>query len=343
MAFDSLRSCCCFSVPQRRKKLKWARARPPTAYYKQQAPPPPVTSQLSRHDGMGVILQDRPPSPYYYHKRLPASPTNKINETTLDAENQRMTLAVVTEVLKSIGEAISHVPYTICGLGAMVTYGFDSRLPSHVSILCPAYSKEAIKTWAAVSGMTLFPDQPNYFGTYSSDGKLRRVRIKYVEHGFESLTTIRVGRAKTLVLTLPAMIDQCARAFTSNWQPLTPRQRRVLAQDIFWLLHRVIDVSTSEQALMPERVPNVLSPMFWDVFTSIYPESVGLFSYAGLEFGLDSGPKVRKSAVRPYFSGVNNSEATLWTTLSLRSSNREQPIQHQRQRSNERILQCSFQ
>jgi hypothetical protein len=217
-------------------------------------------------------------SPYYYRKPLPMV----VAGSRSDIVDTEMEMEIIKEVLEAIGKSFDHVPYAVCGLAAMCVYGYTSRLPTHISIVCPSYSKDVIKCWAAVKGMLVSGDQPDKFGFRTSDGKLRDVRIKYMNTGFDGISTILFGPNETKLCSLPSLIDQVAKAFTMPNHHRASNYHHALALDIFWLLHRIIDEMAVEQVLSPGKVPHVIRTSFWERFTTTYPDAVVLFSDAGL-------------------------------------------------------------
>lgn len=217
---------------------------------------------------------------------------------------ERMDQAILVEVLETLEKALSHTPYAVCGLAAMAVWGFAGRFPSHVSITCPSYSKEAIKCWAGVHGMVLYPDDPNSFGLTSADGKTRRVRIKFLDRGFESLQVVAgppggyAGTQGTAlatsarILSLTSLLDLMARGYVSigcvDARPASESAlfaRRAFAQDIFWVLSRIADGGFIEEGAQPLNeclVPGVVDNRFWSPFTTTYPGAVQAFARAGL-------------------------------------------------------------
>lgn len=219
-----------------------------------------------------------------------------------------MTRAVLAEVLDALDAALCHTPYAVCGLAAMAVWGFGGRAPSHVSVVCPSHSAAAIRSWAAAAGMVLYPDRPDTIGlTTASDGVVRRVRIKFLSDGFEALRAVRpsgvydgaMGRSvptcRARVLALPSLLDLMARGYVraaeaeagGNW--VAACDRRAIAQDMFWVLFRLIDGGFVEEGAMPlaeADVPSVVDGRFWWAFTAAYPGAADTFAQAGLNPGL---------------------------------------------------------
>jgi hypothetical protein len=195
--------------------------------------------------------------------------------------------STLAEVLDTLGRVLNHVPYAVCGLAAMAAYGFTGRAPTHVSIMCPDYSKDVIRSWAAAAGLVLFDEgAPDMFGLRTTDGRLRRVRLKYIDpEGFEVLRTVAAtasdGGTGARVLVLPALVDHVAKAYIAERDPR--RNLPVLEGDVLWLLRRIAEDADPRQRLTAEQVPHVANPLFWDIFCCTYPDATELFARAGLD------------------------------------------------------------
>ncbi|OHX00014.1 hypothetical protein CSPAE12_01243 [Colletotrichum incanum] len=103
-----------------------------------------------------------------------------------------MTPVSTYQVLHRIGQTFSHVQYAVCGTAAILAYGNNARLSTHVSIVCPAYAQDVIKSWAAAtSGMLVYPGEPNIIGVADMDGDVWKVKIKPMvsDDSFETLST----------------------------------------------------------------------------------------------------------------------------------------------------------
>jgi hypothetical protein len=187
---------------------------------------------------------------------------------------------MLAEVLAAIGSAFYHVPYAVSGRAAMHAHGFVGRTPTHVSILCPEHSKNVIKSWAAVAGMVLSSDSPDQVKIKTSDGRMWRVRFKYVSSRFDELETVGLGI--TRVLGLASLVDQVAKAWVYTKNPET--EFPSLKRDMFWLLEKIVEKRKRNGGMLTAgQVPGVLNPLFWDVFTCVHPEAATMFAQAGLE------------------------------------------------------------
>jgi len=225
-----------------------------------------------------------------------------------------MSRAILAEVLDNLDRALCHTPYAVCGLAAMTVWGFTRRIPSHVSIICPSHSKEAIKCWAGVHGMVLYPDDPSCFGLTTTDGQTRRIRIKFLDSGFEALGVVvspsggyngARGTAMSTcasVLGLASLLNRMAKGYVhSGCADPAPLSRtalftkRAIAQDIFWVLFRIADGGFVEEGAMPLSefdIPGVVDDRFWSPFTAAYPGVVQAFALAGYVRGWPPGEAV---------------------------------------------------
>lgn len=212
-----------------------------------------------------------------------------------------MSPATTYEVLHRIGQTFSHVQHAVCGNAAMVAYGFTARPPSHVSVVCPVYAREVIKSWAAATGgMAIYPGDPDVIGVADADGEVWKVRIKPLDgaESFEMLETVGMAfggdGAVTRVLTMPALVNQIALSYVHERHVGDESRMAALAGDLVWLLGRICEEGAeSEHLLRAKSVPAVRDPRFWSDFTTAYPEIAGLFYDAG--FRPDGCPTIGDS------------------------------------------------
>ena len=250
--------------------------------------------------------------------------TSPPRQTSLPSQlpsSKFMDPASVGYVLDWLATNLDHIPYVVSGLGAMAAYGFTGRQPKHISIICPAHCHGVIRCWAATMGMNTVPNRPDIFSIPCPfpTAPPRRVRIKYLHEGFESLRICRVGPQRTRVLALSVLVDYIAKAYMQpeattrhptafdGWEGKDPVPRlTIYAMDIFWLLKRIQDEPA--QKIRWEDVPNVRNPLFFDLFDCMYPGAKKMFKKAGLKIkreGIERcvdatpslyGPRVRVSS-----------------------------------------------
>ncbi|KAK2018606.1 hypothetical protein LZ32DRAFT_653910 [Colletotrichum eremochloae] len=213
-----------------------------------------------------------------------------------------MTPASTYQVLHRIGQTFSHVQYAVCGAAAMLAYGNNARNCTHVSLLCPAYARDVIKSWAAAtSDMLVYPDEPDIIGVADRDGDIWTVKIEPMPYDGRSETLsavdMRFGsdRTSTKILTMPALVNRIAAAYVLDVGG--PAAEEVclddVADDLIWLLSRICEDDRPEQQLTAQSVPAVRSPAFWIDFTSACPGLPGLFYDAGFRArSAESAPQI---------------------------------------------------
>ncbi|KAK2000706.1 hypothetical protein LX36DRAFT_654140 [Colletotrichum falcatum] len=205
-----------------------------------------------------------------------------------------MTPASTYQVLHRIGQTFSHVQYAVCGAAAMLAYGNSARVCTHVSIVCPAYARDVIKSWAAAtSGMLVYPGEPDTIGVADQDGDVWTVKIEAVPYdgASETLSTVDVGfgedKALTKILTMPALVNRVAATYVLGVGGRAAEEVCLddVADDLTWLLGQICEDDRPEQQLTAQSVPAVWSPPFWTDVTRAYPGLPGLFYDAGLRLG----------------------------------------------------------
>lgn len=209
--------------------------------------------------------------------------------TSMRSPLPRLTPNIIREIFYRLGQVFAHVEYAVCGTAAMVAYGFTGRCPAHVSIVCPAFTKEVVLSWAAAGGLKTYPSDSNAIGVHVTSGEWFKVRTKYLatddNHRFDRLETVglRVGddRVVTQVLTMPALVNQLAMAYVDERWAADWGYRTLLAGDILWLLRRICEDGSGLHGLKGASIPAVRKPAFWLVLTTASPEAAGLFYDAG--------------------------------------------------------------
>ncbi|KAK7756999.1 hypothetical protein SLS62_001015 [Diatrype stigma] len=163
---------------------------------------------------------------------------------------------------------LEHLPYAICGRGALVDHGLSARKAKQVSILVPAYCKDVVASWAKSSGWVVQRHETagangNANGVFvgvplASDGSLRQLRVKYLDDdSFEQLERVRsrLSRGAAWVLSLTSQLDHLAAAWldfyrqskatTTTTTPAAGKKSKVnhdkslreIARDILWTLN----------------------------------------------------------------------------------------------------------
>jgi hypothetical protein len=202
-----------------------------------------------------------------------------------------MDVDTVNEVIDCVGRLFDHIPYAVCGTAALIYYGYRAYFPDHVSITCPEESKEAIRCWALAKGMTPSPDNPDGFSVRVASGRSCPVCIKFMKNGFEALERVRVGPGQASMVTLPSIANTIARSYVFRLHNSSTERQALYARYLAWTLKRMAEIPPGDpvQRLTPDRARDIISRSFWIPFTLSYPETVPLFSAAGLEIQGDGG------------------------------------------------------
>ncbi|KAI1655359.1 hypothetical protein F4813DRAFT_398487 [Daldinia decipiens] len=258
----------------------------------------------------------RPPLPA--HTR-PGLPRQRFPTTAGGADprarwsTSSLTPAELAQVFGTIAAALEHVPYAICGLGALADHGFAARRVSRVSILCSAHAKDNVRAWLAASGYDAFADSVGVpvksgggggggggNGDGDGGGKVCRVRIKYLDDGFERLERIRSRVGGAWVLGLASQLDHAAAGYVDY---LRRRERiggegeeeggsggdekrkadlalETIAGDVFWILDKA---ARTNHVLEPRLLPTLLGQDFWTPFTDRYVNARPEMARAGID------------------------------------------------------------
>ncbi|CAJ2500361.1 Uu.00g032140.m01.CDS01 [Anthostomella pinea] len=191
-----------------------------------------------------------------------------------------MTAAEMAELFDVLHRTFDHVPYAICGLGALIDHGFTGRRANKISILCPAHSKDNVKAWAQARGYATWADS---VGLPMRDGTVRRVRIKYlVDDGFDRLERVRSSVSNATVLSMASQLDNVAAGWLDNRRRGDERALATIAKDVFWCLDHIVLTRTQSQ-LDPKCLPTFLGEAFWSGFTAKHPEARPEMARAGID------------------------------------------------------------
>lgn len=194
----------------------------------------------------------------------------------------------VGEVLDTIGRIFAHgTPYCISGQAALAYYDTEESLspPDHVSLLCPHYARHNVRCWAIAHGMQAIRTSPGSFAVPTSDGKLRRVRVKFLDNEvYHRIETIQAGTFGTNIMTLPSLSNLIARCYTKELKTRGPSLSRqdAYAREMRWVLRYMARQQDERHRLLPHRATEILVPDFWIPFSLAYPDTVPLFARAGL-------------------------------------------------------------
>lgn len=186
----------------------------------------------------------------------------------------------VYEVMVEIARRFGHMSYAVCGLGAMVYYGYPTTA-MHVSIICPMESKSALGCWAIAQ--QIHPrGSKNVWSVRTSNGMSRSMRVRFLNDVFQEAHIVKVPGCAAAVLSLPGLIDEIARSYVRDLPKSTPEHLEELAKRMCWTLGQILDRNEQQHWITAERVPNVLREEFWLPFSLAYPAIVTMMKSAGL-------------------------------------------------------------
>jgi hypothetical protein len=201
----------------------------------------------------------------------------------LEWDKSALRVGEMAELFASIHSKMGHVKYAISGLAAMIDHGYSARAAGSVSIICPSESKDVIKGWAFVSGCRLVKESADSILMTMHDGRLRRVRVKYLDGGFEQLEFCRsVLCPEARLLGLSSQLEQIAQAYLALGGSPNPEQKetKVIVGDVFWVLRKV---ANERKKLEAQYLTAFLSERFWSPFTSRYEDARFECSQAGID------------------------------------------------------------
>jgi len=205
----------------------------------------------------------------------------------------------LSELFNRLHETLEHVPYAICGLGALIDHGFTRRRANKISIICPQECKNNIKAWAAARGYETFVDSigiPTHHHqqqqALSRDGgkgrslaegaeRLRKVRIKFIDSGFERLEIKRSSISNAVVLSMTSQLDNVAAGYLYHRRRGDERACKIIVSDVFWCLERV--ASSPRERLDPDFLPTFLGEEFFADFTAMNPTARVEMERAGID------------------------------------------------------------
>jgi hypothetical protein len=230
---------------------------------------------------------------------LPANITPTAGRHSIVYVETALDRAAVCDVVDGLGKAFYHIPFAVCGVAAMVYYGYDKFILDRVSILCPSESFDVILCWARSRDMPLLADDPSSFGYRTAKGRVCAVRVRTQDsEDFASFGIVRLGPYKAPILSLPCVVNLFAKDYVYKLDNINPGMQGRYARDIIWMLERMAHFDSPEQRFTPKHTSWVLSRGFWLPFTLSYPEAIDAFSAAGLFicFGNDSNAQYANSA-----------------------------------------------
>ncbi|KAI0445850.1 hypothetical protein F4803DRAFT_506669 [Xylaria telfairii] len=183
------------------------------------------------------------------------------------------------ELFNLLHATLAHVPYAVCGLAALIDHGLTNRQANRVSIICPRPSRKNVLAWAATKNYAVHGDS---IGIPTSNGQMRRVRVKFVEHGFEELQRVRSSSSNATVLSITSQLDNVAAGWLDNKKRGDERALGVIASDIFFCLDRI---AARREQVDPMYLPTFLGEGFFADFTARYTTARAEMALAGIDVG----------------------------------------------------------
>ncbi|KAK8058136.1 hypothetical protein PG994_008584 [Apiospora phragmitis] len=194
-----------------------------------------------------------------------------------------------------VHRTMSHIPYVVAGVGALIDHGFQGRTANKVTIIVPEESRDVVRAWVAASGThDVGAGSDSVAIRMPKDGSLRRVRVRWVGGAaFANLHIVRSSSSDARVLGLASQIDQIATAWlqyrerlaapgltTQRERERSERELKTMVGDIFWCLRRTADMRTS---LNPDHLRLFLSEKVWSPFTAAHDDARFEVMRAGID------------------------------------------------------------
>ncbi|KAF2963643.1 hypothetical protein GQX73_g9932 [Xylaria multiplex] len=211
------------------------------------------------------------------HPHILSSGRFSTENSAVKFSTSNMSRGELRELFNLIHGTLEHLPYAICGLGAIVDHGFRGRKVSGISILCPIESKDNVRAWASTRGYQLHGDS---IGITTPNGLIRRVRIKYLEFGFADLQLTRSSFSNAFVLSIVSLLDNVAAGHLENKRRGDERALTIIANDVFFIL----DIIASRHTKVNTRfLPTFLGEPFFADFTARYVDARPEMARAGID------------------------------------------------------------
>ncbi|KAI1164605.1 hypothetical protein F5B18DRAFT_670692 [Nemania serpens] len=238
-------------------------------------PAPAVTDHYQPHPaiGLGITITTPPGQPQVKKVRFQTTDTTKWSTTNMDR-------AELEELFNLIHQTLEHMPYAICGLGAIIDHGFPGRKAKSISILCPRECRHNVQAWMATRGYEMASDS---VGFPMRDGAIRRVRIKYLQQGFEKLERARSSFSNATVLSVASQLDQVAAGHLDNRRRGDERALKIVASDVFFLLDLLAGRRGREGVVDPRLLPTFLAEDFFADFTARHVDARPEMARAGID------------------------------------------------------------
>ncbi|KAI1355316.1 hypothetical protein F5Y01DRAFT_173354 [Xylaria sp. FL0043] len=277
-----LKACCCFPTKRSRPGSPIRRA----SHY---------NTRLREKLGLEAAVHNTPyttkgQEPRYGHSTSPRQPSPRprimaeargsgsssySNESWATSDMNRRELK---ELFNLVHQTLEHVPYAICGLAALIDHGFTARKVSRISIICRQESRKNVKLWAKANGYETYTDS---IGIPLRDGSIRRVRIKYLEFGFETLQRVHSSFSDATVLSLTSQLDNVAAGYLDHRRRGgNEKTLDTIAADVFFCLDQL---ASRREHVEARFLPTFLGESFFTTFTSKYVDARPKMAMAGID------------------------------------------------------------
>lgn len=129
--------------------------------------------------------------------------------------------------------------------------------------------------------MYIFPNLTDVYGIKTTDGYIRRVKVRFVRD-FEEVKVMKFGRAPSCFLSLAGIADDIAVSYVKELAQSAGQNQNSYARDMIWILKRIKIRRDNVHSLTHERAPHIYKDTFWVPFTLSYPASLIMFVKAGM-------------------------------------------------------------
>ncbi|KAI0424721.1 hypothetical protein F5Y09DRAFT_353159 [Xylaria sp. FL1042] len=274
--FKLLSTCFCFPMEESRPSSPVRDGR----YY---------NAKVRANLGLELPVRNANPSPYNTTsppgrqspprpRIMTEGPVSGSNYSNVSWATSNMNREELKELFNLVHETLAHVPYAICGLAALIDHGFTGRKTSRISIICRQESRKNVKIWAKARGYEVYTDS---IGIPLRNGSIRRVRIKYIEFGFETLQRVRSSFSNATVLSLTSQLDNVAAGYLDHQRRGSDEKTlTVIAADIFFCLSKM---ARRREKVDPHFLPTFLGEDFFNLFTKRYVETRPEMARAGID------------------------------------------------------------
>ena len=193
-------------------------------------------------------------------------------KTNLDLEKHK-------ELSNLVHKAFEHVPYALCGLSALIDHGFTARKADSMWILCPQDSRKNVLSWAAASGWEVYGDS---IAVPTQEG-IRRVKVKYVESGFQALQRVKSSNSNATVISLTSQLDNLAAGYLQYRREGNEGPLKIIESEIFWILKRMRALRNEKNEKIDHRfLLTFLSEACFSDFTQRHNHARAQMALAGI-------------------------------------------------------------